>query len=321
VLQSLTSLASLLNELRRPFEAERLFRDIAARTAASMGAGHPNVAIAWQGVAASLVQMGESESALVMFDRAIDLNRRLLGPDHPLVAYTLIQSGEPALTLKRFDVALDRYTQGAAIAARASSDHPYIAVAGIGRARALHGLGRNAEAASQFELALEQAGRAFPEEHRFVVDGRYHYAVFLDATDALDRADSIYTGVLATQRRVHADRPANFVPTLLSRGRFLDRVGRSAEAEPLLREALEIRSRVFPDGHWMLEEIRAALGVSLAHLGRPAEAASALTAAIAPLRERLGPADARVRAAETALQSTMVGARDGGARKSLRSSR
>jgi eukaryotic-like serine/threonine-protein kinase len=306
VLQSMTSLATLLNELRRPFESEALFREIAVRTAATMGEQHPNAVIAWQGVAAALAQMEESDSALAIYDRVIASNRRLLGPDHPLVAYALIQSGEPALALRHFRDALDRYAQAAAIAGRISAGHPYVAVAGIGRARALHGLGRDPEAAAQFALALEQARSALSEEHRFVIDGRYHFAVFLDETDALDRADSAYASVLEVQRRVDIDRPANYVRTLLSRGRFLDRIGRSAEAEPLLREALEIRSRVFPDGHWMLEEIRAALGVSLFHLGRNAEAISFLTSAIAPLRTRLGSADARVRAAEEALRSLRV---------------
>jgi tetratricopeptide (TPR) repeat protein len=55
-------------------------------------------------------------------------------------------------------------------------------------------------------------------------------------------------------------------------GSLLDRTGRSAEAEILLREALEMRRTAFPEDHPMVAEVRLRLGTCLRRAGRLDEA-------------------------------------------------
>jgi tetratricopeptide (TPR) repeat protein len=260
VLQSQMSLAVLLNELRRPVDAEPLFREVAERSARTLAPDHPNVLIAWQGLAATLNQLGEQDTALVLFDRVIAGHRSQLGEDHALVVYNMILSGEPLLALGRFSDALLRFEDAAArITRRSGTDHPYLALAGIGRARALHGLDRDTEARAAFDHALDSASRILGADHRIVLDGRHHFAVFLAESGHADAADSVFAHVLSSRRTIDAERPGNLVPTLMAWGRFLDRNGRAAEAATLLREALEIRSRLVPPGHPLIIEIQNAL--------------------------------------------------------------
>jgi serine/threonine-protein kinase len=269
VLQSLMSLAALMNELRRPFDAEPLFREIAERSAQVLAPDHPNVSIAWQGMAAALHQMGEQDSSLVLFDRIIAGQQSQLGADHALVAYNVIQSGEPLLTLGRYQEALLRFDDAASrLSRQPAGGHPYLALAGFGRARALHGIGRDRDAFTTFDSAFAMAGRTLRPDHRFVLDGRQHLASFLGETGDAAAADTIFADVLARRRVIDADRPGNLVAALVAYSRFLDRQYRSAEAVPLLREALDIRSRLAPPGHRLVTEIQAALDHALARANR-----------------------------------------------------
>jgi hypothetical protein len=55
--------------------------------------------------------------------------------------------------------------------------------------------------------------------------------------------------------------------------------GQAAGVELMLRQALEMRQRAYPAGHWRIAEVQALLGASLAAQGRRDEAETLMTAA------------------------------------------
>ena len=71
----------------------------------------------------------------------------------------------------------------------------------------------------------------------------------------------------------------------------------------VLQEALSLRERCLPTGHWQQSEARLELGRCLAALGRTTQADSLLDAGSAGLRAALGPEHPRVREAAAELES------------------
>jgi hypothetical protein len=85
--------------------------------------------------------------------------------------------------------------------------------------------------------------------------------------------------------------------TLLSLAKIDVRLGRPSHAEPLVREAVTIRSARLPADHWQRAMSDVELAFVLAELGRPAEAAPLARNAASVLATQLGTGDARTRRA------------------------
>jgi len=77
--------------------------------------------------------------------------------------------------------------------------------------------------------------------------------------------------------------------------------GRLAEAEPLLREAYEIRLAALPAGHFQTAEAALRLGQTLGRMGRADEARRLLEESHASFLESFGPDDRRTVEAKSAL--------------------
>jgi hypothetical protein len=65
-------------------------------------------------------------------------------------------------------------------------------------------------------------------------------------------------------------------------------LGRSREAEPLLRESLALRRQALPAGHWLIASSQSVLGACLTAERRYAEAEALLLRAQAALAESRG---------------------------------
>ncbi len=76
--------------------------------------------------------------------------------------------------------------------------------------------------------------------------------------------------------------------SLTGLGRAVLAQGRPEEAEPLLREALEIHVQALPEGHWRRAETQNALGACLSALGRFDEAEPLLVEGYSGLKKTRG---------------------------------
>jgi len=76
--------------------------------------------------------------------------------------------------------------------------------------------------------------------------------------------------------------------SLLGLGQVLTAKGDVSAAEPMLREALAIRQKSMPAGHWQVAEAESALGWCLGRMNREEEARPLLAAALDTLSRQLG---------------------------------
>jgi hypothetical protein len=76
--------------------------------------------------------------------------------------------------------------------------------------------------------------------------------------------------------------------TLAGLGSVLAKNGKAGEAEPLLRECLEIRQKSLPPGDWLTAEAQSLLGGCLSEQARYAEAEALLVAGCLALEKAPG---------------------------------
>jgi tetratricopeptide (TPR) repeat protein/tRNA A-37 threonylcarbamoyl transferase component Bud32 len=106
------------------------------------------------------------ESALLHFQRAADLKRRVLGADHPDLALSLGNTANVLGKMKRYRESLQVNDQAMAIFGRAyGAENPTVAVHTSNRGEALAGLHRYAEAREAFRRALAIFERELGFDH------------------------------------------------------------------------------------------------------------------------------------------------------------
>ncbi len=89
--------------------------------------------------------------------------------------------------------------------------------------------------------------------------------------------------------------------TLITAGLILDETGRPREGEGLLREAVRLRARSLPKGHFWLALADSALSACLTKQGRFAEAEPLLLQSYASLKLSQGPNNPRTKRARQRL--------------------
>jgi serine/threonine-protein kinase len=121
-------------------------------------------------------------------------------------------------------------------------------------------------------------------------------------------ADSLARTLLERTRRVFPPRHTDLARTLHAAGVVRMKLGDVRGAEPLLREALAIRSEQLDASHWEVAESESALGSCLAALGRVSEGETLMRRGYATLRARRGDSDLRTRHARDELAVHRPGA-------------
>lgn len=116
---------------------------------------------------------------------------------------------------------------------------------------------------------------ALSRDNGLTANAMTNLAKLLHAKGALDEAELLFREGLALRQRFLSNCHRDIGESLIGLGLIaLDR-GDLEAAEPLLREAVEIRGRL-PDDHWLRGEALSALGACLSAQGRRSEAESVL---------------------------------------------
>jgi tetratricopeptide (TPR) repeat protein len=138
-------------------------------------------------------------------------------------------------------------------------------------------------------------------DHALVGNSRVNLAIELHDAGKLDDAESEFRAALATfESALPRDHPYR-AAALAGLGRVLVDRGRAREAEPLLRESLEIAIKALPRSP-LLAVMRVSLGSALVQTGAYAEAAPLLRENVASVLETQGAQAAVTRQAQRALQ-------------------
>ena len=138
--------------------------------------------------------------------------------------------------------------------------------------------GRLPEAEEKARRALELRRKLFGLQDHRVADGIAVLARVLAARGD-PSAEPLFRESLRMYQATEAPGYPGIAAPLLGLGNVLlqrQSPAAAAEAEPLLREALAIRKKNRPDGHWSVVEVENSLAECLAQLGHPDESRALL---------------------------------------------
>ena len=304
------TLGMAYHALGRLEEAERLHRHASQQRQLQLGEEHPDTITGLNNLAGVLNSSGRKDAAVKLFRRVHELSVRALGENHPQtlgyqqnLAATLHLMGEFEKAEPLYLECIERMTaeHGAEATAPWRSN-----LASLYQAQARHD-----ESVKLFREVLEIYEKRHPESHPLVLrsvdylaGATYRAGQYAATISLLKRliespshqnppmlARILRTWVVCLQkeeRHREADAPSRRLLEVLREQEPADEVGlaaalvlrsmmflktdRAVEAEPVLREALLLRRKLFPDGHWTVFSAESLLGECLMQRGQLDEA-------------------------------------------------
>jgi len=226
------------------------------------------------------VAVDRPREALVAYERALAIELRALGPDHPALASTWSGIGAASLTLARYPEARAALERAVVLREHAlGDDHPMLANSLNNLGIVLNRLGEYEAARAAHVRALAIRERAFDPDHPDIQESLNNIAVVLLEQDRLAEAEPyLVRNIASNEHRLGTEHP-NLVGPLDNLGIVLREQGRFAEAEALHRRALAIAIRGFGDESTPAASARFGLGVALLGLERGDEALAQLVRA------------------------------------------
>jgi tetratricopeptide (TPR) repeat protein len=215
-----------------------------------LGEEHPHTARSYNNVAANLNAQGKYAAAGPLYQKALDIRRKVLGEEHPdtaviynNVAFNLQSEGRYVEAGPPYQKALDIWRKAL------GEDHPATGRGYNNVAGNLQSQGKHAEAGPLFHKALDINRKVLGEEHPDTALYYNNVAGNLNHQGQYAEAGLLYLKALDIWRKaLGEDHPAT------ARGYNnvafnLDARGKYAEAGPLGRKALDIRRKVLGEEH------------------------------------------------------------------------
>ena len=193
---------------------------------------------------------GSTAQAIVIGERLVADQERVLGPDHPDTLTSRNLLANAYRDAGRTDEAISLHEQTLATRERIlDPDHLDTLTSRNNLANAYRDAGRLDEAISLYEQALATRERVRGPDHPDILQSRHNLASAYRDAGRLDEAISLYEQVLAAQERIlDPDHPY----TLTSRNNLAlayQEASRLDEAIPLYEQALAARERVLGPDH------------------------------------------------------------------------
>jgi CHAT domain-containing protein len=182
--------------------------------------------------------------------RAIDINEKALGKDHPLTAYSLNSLAELYYFQGKYVEAEPLYKRALDIREKALvKDHPAIPQSLNNLAVLYTSQGKYGEAESLQKRALDIREKALGKDHQFTANSLHNLAEFyrkqgkyVEAEPLIKRALDIREKALGKDHPATANSLSNLALLYASQGR-------SVEAEPLYKRSLDIREKALGKDH------------------------------------------------------------------------
>jgi serine/threonine protein kinase/lipoprotein NlpI len=234
------------------------------------------------------------------YERALAIDRSILGDDHPRVASHLHNLALVAQNMGDLKRAESLFRDAISREERAlGSQHPETALALGNYGNLLQREGRLAEAEFLLRRALDVMLKLYPPDNLNVGYARVSLAIVLHDEGSLREAEDAYRQALAIYDK---SLPANHqyrAAALMHLAQLLVDRGKADEALPLSEQALSIWTATAPKSSVYAAQAHAIHAYALTHLGRAREAADELSSAVPALLSARGPDDPAVRLAQS----------------------
>ncbi len=184
---------------------------------------------------------GDWPAAIDTHTRALVIRRRVLGPDHPLLARSLSNLGTALKGAGRLPEAIERYREAQALEERVlDPSHPAVAETLNNLGNALAASGDRAAAIDALKRSLDIKERAFGSDSAAAAVGLTNLGVLLMQDGQLDEAELRLRRALEIKRKRSPDSPSTAL-TLSNLAMLEQKRGRHAEALAAAEGALRIR--------------------------------------------------------------------------------
>ena len=235
-----------------------------------------------------LNERGRYSEAEPLYQQALELWKRLLGSEHPLVASSLNDLAGLYHSQGRYGEAEPLYQQTLELWKRLlGSEHPDVANSLNSLAALYHSQGRYVEAELLYQQALELY-KQLGDEHPDVATSLNNLAELYYLQGRYSEAEPMHQQALDMKKRLLGDEHPSVAFSLNNLANLYYSQGRYTEAEPLYQQALDMRKRLLGDEH---PNVATSLN-SLAELyrlqGRYAEAEPYLQQALDMTKRLLG---------------------------------
>jgi len=247
-------------------------------------------------------RMGQLDQALPVLERAVDLGRRKLGPEHVRLAHSLNELG--ALYREQSDLARAEAILRESLAMRRrllGSMDKDVAVTLVELSWVLQNRGADQEAEPLAREALAIRRQIFGDEHRETATSKNELGLLLWRRGAFAEATVMFRDNLETSTRLLGGDHAHVATSKNNLALVLRDQGQLAEAEALLREARAADLRVF--GTDNVEGVNSLhnLATTIELQGRLAEAQAMYEDVLRVVRPRLAPDNWRLLTYEASL--------------------
>jgi eukaryotic-like serine/threonine-protein kinase len=238
------------------------------------------------------------------YERSLEIDRRVLGDDHPRVAKRFNNLAIVAQNMGDLPRAEHLYRESIRLHERIYGErHPETAAVKGNLGLMLQREGRLAEAEPLLRGALDAKLAVYGPDNYKVGYTRVSLAMLLHDQGNLAAAESEFRQALAIYDK---SLPANHLyraSALMYLARLLVDSGKADEALALSEQSLKILTSILPASSAPTAQAHAIHAYALAHLGRSPEAADELAAAVPVLLSAKGPDDPVVRRAQDWLKA------------------
>ena len=273
----------------------------------SAAAPAPDVSAVLDDLAQVYVSQQQWPLAKQTYERALQVDRRALGDDHPRVAMRMNNLAVVAQNLGDLKLAESMFLDAIRRDERAYGDqHPE-----TGAARGNYGLllqreGRLAEAEPLLRSALDVELKLYGPDNYNTAYARVSLAMLLHEQGNLPAAEAEFRQALAVyDTALPADHQYR-AAALMHFARLLVERGNAAEALALSDESIKIWAATSPAGSPATAQAHAIHAYALAHLGKPHPAAEEFEAALPVLLKAWGADDPAVRRAQNWLKGVRL---------------
>jgi eukaryotic-like serine/threonine-protein kinase len=299
-LNARSNLGAAYKEAGRADEAILLLEATVKQTESKLGPDHRGTLNTRTNLAAAYQAAGRTDEAIALFEAALKQIEAALGPNNPYTLTTRYNLANAYQAASRTAEAISMYE--ATLKLRESNlgpDHPDTLVSVHKQAHNLEKT-RPGDAEPLFRRALAFYRKTEGPDGPLTVDLTRDMAMLLDRTGRRDEAVPLYRELIARQRVQTPGNGRNLAVSLGMLGLNLLTQQEWAEAEPLLRECLNIREKGDPDS-WATFYTKSLLGAVLLGQRKFAEAEPLLLQGYEGVkqREQTIPPQTRPRLTET----------------------
>ncbi len=235
-------------------------------------------------------ELGLYSEAQVQLERALELQRRTLGPNDRTTLRTLSRLASTATLKGQFPQAESLLSEVVDIQRRALGPTDRETLGSMSTlALVYYYEGKYPQAESLMTETLEARKRLYGSEHPDTLASMNNLANLDSARGKHAEAEALDRQTLEIRRRVLGPEHPETLTSINNLARDLAHQGKSADAEAVFRQAIEIQRRVLGPAHADTLRTAGNLAANLAILGQYAEAEVLLSDTLETQRRMLGP--------------------------------